>query len=616
MVKSGVRAEGKSDKTRKELKAEGRTFDPPFSEHITYNVKITYITPDMRRPKQKKYEKDLESGILYKKETEEYKDIHKKDRISTEYVEISTEEYAEIVSELGVERGDKKGEIGTPFKDRTSPVAKANSDESVEDVEVEIIRLSDGNQYYLGTDGKVYDMETSEELGNISSFDGQASSEAEESDSEVEVEIIYIGDEQYYLGDNGVIYDIDSGLKMTREEILKDSPWIERNIGGVAYWQSETDGSLYNKLTGVEEDFDVVSAKYFKSINAVRTPKIDLIVPYGEPNPIEYWMDEEGYLYDENELTRIGLREDLEEDEDEDEAEAEDDADDEDDGEFDEFEEGDADYFASESYRVDLMWYEGKPDWIRDTLKQIATGSGDKEDWTDFKKEKWTTDLKKLLPPSDRRSGFVDNDDYEDEVEKREKEKQKKEDEEKEKELRLWESKAEERMAFQISEYNRHEKNKEEGRDASDDGDDVWSDVDDESNLELGVSVEDTDWTLWSGEDAQELLDDWDDYKSQLPSDEHSKFLKKLKEIISEDAEIDAVVDANNEAMDIINEMAGLIRSDMSRILETLKILEDKKSNISSKTFKMGVKFNVKEIIRLKKEKAAAAAAAAAELKK
>jgi hypothetical protein len=321
-------------------------------------------------------------------------------------------------------------------------------------------------------------------------------------------------------------------------------------------------------------------------------------------------MDEEGYLYDENELTRIGLREDLEEDEDEDEDEVEDedDADDEDDGEFDEFEEGDADYFASESYRVDLMWYEGKPDWIRDTLKQIATGNGDKEDWTDFKKEKWTTDLKKLLPPSDRRSGFVDNDDYEDEVEKREKEKQKKEDEETEKEIRLWESKAEERTAFQISEYNRHEKNKEEGRDASDDGDDD----DDEEGLELGVSVEETDWTNWSGEDAQELLDVWDDYKSQLPSDEHSKFLKKLKEIISEDAEIDA----DNDAMDIINEMAGLIRSDMSRILETLKILEDKKSNISSETSKMGVKYNVKEIIRLKKEKAAAAAAAAAELKK
>ena len=140
MPKQGGRASG-GIYTRKELKALGRTNDPPNYELETYNVKVHYKTPDMRRPKQQKYEKNLSTGKLYEKKP------------SGEYEEISDEKYGQIVDEIGIERGDRKGEIGKPFTERVlepkpEPVASEDEDRDFDGFDL----LKDDPEFVEGRD--------------------------------------------------------------------------------------------------------------------------------------------------------------------------------------------------------------------------------------------------------------------------------------------------------------------------------------------------------------------------------------------------------------------------------------------------------------------------------
>ena len=242
MPKEGGRASG--GLTRKQLKELGRTNDPPNNNLETYNVKVHYKTPDMRRPKQQKYEKDLTTGKLY-----EY-DKH------GAYKEISAEKYGQIVDEIGIERGDRKGEIGKPFSERTdgtitSAVPKKTSSEELQEeidadsdgeIEVDEIYINvDGEKemYYRDNSGTFYDADTNENMGKLEDNEGWKmwkepilSKEVEKEEESIEVDEIYIGDEwsraEYYVDVDGTLYDPDG-----EEEPIplhsERSPRLEKN---------------------------------------------------------------------------------------------------------------------------------------------------------------------------------------------------------------------------------------------------------------------------------------------------------------------------------------------------------------------------------------------------
>ena len=594
MVKEGARATGwgMGKTTRKELKALGITFDPPNTKRLTYNVKVHYKTPEMRRPKQQKYEKDLETGKLYEK-------------IDGEYEEISEEKYGQIVDEIGIERGDRKGQIGKPFKERdvSAPITPEPSDEPSEeeesDTEIEVRDINWKGKPYLHDEesNKIYDANTDEvvaighfvpysdgnwlnSLGGVVVFDDGRPQEPEsesESDDEVEVEDITHDGENYFHDEKtNIIYDPDSGLRvgmfvpygddeewadslggrvvmdgekekedprvgMTKLEVIRyndgmieeDSSWTELATEEFEMGENALN-EIYEEFT---EAYRPEEGYQMPSMTFTDDQKIEVLKWMGKF--IKYrWIDEPYYNEPPNivypELFELFPKEfPMDEDprDEEEQAEAEEIFDD-----------------------IETM--------KRRLRKKEEAKLAEAELIAKLKAEREMEEEKQRLRVEEERR-----------IKK----------EERDEKIRIFEEEKEAKATAEtLRNYYRRLDNRSKGRDEEDDGDGDDDDDDDEEELELDIgvnedglgTVEDTDFTEWSVEDAKTFYETIDDYADDLV--DIPKWRSHLKKIFNkEDIRLDSQIASEVEAL----------RTQMAKISESLKLLEDK-TPIKSK--KMG----------------------------
>ena len=89
-------------------------------------------------------------------------------------------------------------------------------DETDEDQDPVTIGMIDGREYYIGESGKIYDMETEEEIPQLfgrkeNSLDADGGYEDSEDDGrEVGVSTGMIDGKEYYIGESGKVYDMET----------------------------------------------------------------------------------------------------------------------------------------------------------------------------------------------------------------------------------------------------------------------------------------------------------------------------------------------------------------------------------------------------------------------
>ena len=559
MPKEGTRSYGK---TRKELKAEGITSDPPNNNVKTptseknkeaieimregdlvvlYNVKVQYKTPDMRRPKQKKYEKHLPSGNLYEKAD----DVEMYDRHGVikgiGYREISQVDYDQIVNELGVERGEKKGVNGTPFENRVPlltwweeeekhkiaqlSMSDQESDDNPEDdddddeLEVQEITFK-GNTYYLDeSSGDVWHPETSEKIGKLT--DGQQivfkrGFEPEGEPPTLNVHKVWIGVDggkrELYETDDGILYDPETSEKLGKME--EEKRWKDEDT---IYSDSEEEDSD-DELEVVDITHNDENFFHDEKTNKIYDPDTGAVVgnfvPYGDD---EEWEDS------------IGGRVVMKVDED-----------------FNDFNEETGKWESSDGGIVVM------------------------NDDSDEEEEDSEDDLteSQINPPSPTPTVPTTVIMLEEELEDIRvfAEEQAREQLEHQKEIDEYNAMKERANANAWANYARKENNRAEGRDEDDDGSDEEEEFTIGANDDGIGTVEDTDWSVWTASEAQEFLDNIEEYEEGLK--DVPAFKEKLKEIILKelmDKEVEAL--KNKMALDLL----------------TLKLLEDKTPSISKK---------------------------------
>ena len=567
MPKQGGRASG-GIYTRKELKALGRTNDPPNYELETYNVKVHYKTPDMRRPKQQKYEKDLSTGKLYEKKP------------NGEYEEISDEKYGQIVDEIGIERGDRKGEIGKPFTERVlepkpEPVASEDEDrdfdgfdllkddpEFVEgrdtpdgDLSVKEVTVDIGRGgippllMYLDKSGTFWNPRDKENLGKLrkswkiiekkkpvaeedtptpeieDSEDEEDTPTPEESDGEeLDVESVIIGidgdAEEWYVDEDGNLYDIDKMTANIEEKIPLHSEGTPE--GGHLYKNEEGGWDWYNtqygelemlndglwdreKKTWTEEAEEMYKEGYV-IVQAIYDEFEDDYRPSGGIPPKNKLNDEQKeilkqYLgraikYEWNVTPRI--------------------------------DNGDEYNFPN------ILWPE-----LHDLFPQLLTDSGDN---TDPRTEEEHEEAEEI---------FEEIEEFEEIMRKRNRARAEKRladeiliaklrDEREELEAREAEARKEKKRIAQEEEDRieniriQAEIDAEIAEDRARAEKSRMRDDDEDKDIELGETVEETDWTNWDANDAKSFLDAIDDFEGIT---DKPAFIRKLNKIIKEDEE-------------------------------------------------------------------------------